>query len=67
MTPIIWVESRGDGLRKVEEIIQGANNMCTVVGNIISSVAQVAGYGGKKSRYDVPIVVLGEGLIDIHG
>ena len=67
MTPIIWVESRGDGLRKVEEIIQGTNNMCTVVGNIISSVARVAGYGGKKSRHDVPIVVLGEGLIDIHG
>ena len=61
------MESRDDCFGMMEEVTEKLNNMCTVVGNIISSVARVAGYGGKKSRHDVPIVVLGEGLIDIHG
>ena len=42
----------------MEEIIEGLNNMCTVVGDILSSVAWVAGYGdasccGEKSCDDV--------------
>jgi hypothetical protein len=42
------VERWGDGLGKVEEVTEGLNNMCTVVGVIISSVAWVAGYGGAR-------------------
>ena len=30
------------------EVIEGLNNMCAVVGNITSSVARVAGYGGAR-------------------
>jgi len=52
------VESRGDCSGKMEEVIEGLNSMCTVVGDIISSVAWVAGYGGvsccdEKSCDDV--------------
>ena len=50
------------------------NNMCTVVGDIMSSMARVAGYGGtgccgEKSLGEVrsPRVVLGAGLKDIPG
>ena len=32
----------------MEEVIDGLNNMCTVVGDIISSMAWVVGYGGAK-------------------
>jgi len=32
----------------MEEVIEGLNNMCTVVGDIISSVTWVAGYGGAS-------------------
>jgi hypothetical protein len=44
-------------LGKVEEVTKGLNNMYTVVGDIMSSVARVAGYGGarccgEKSRDD---------------
>jgi hypothetical protein len=42
------VERRGDGLGKVEEITEGLSTMCIVVGDIISSMAWVAGYGGSK-------------------
>jgi hypothetical protein len=45
---VIWVERRGDGLGKVEEVIEGLNNMCTVIGDIVSSVTRVAGYGGAR-------------------
>jgi hypothetical protein len=48
--------------------------MCTVIGDIISSVARMAGYGGarccgEKSCDDVRLgrVLIGEGLKDIHG
>ena len=42
----------------MEEVIEGLNSMCTVVGDIISSVTWVAGYGGasccgEKSYDDV--------------
>jgi hypothetical protein len=42
----------------VEEVTEELNNMYTVVGDIMSSVAQVAGYGdarccGEKSRDDI--------------
>jgi hypothetical protein len=42
----------------MEEVIEGLNNIRTVVGDIISSVAWVAGHGdasscGKKSCDDV--------------
>ena len=59
----------------MEEVIEGLNNMCTVVGDIISSVAQVAGYvvQGVVAKNLVRTldlgqlrVVLGEGLKDIH-
>jgi hypothetical protein len=45
-------------LKKVEEVTDGLNNMCTVVGDIMFFVARVAGYGGarccgEKSRDDV--------------
>jgi hypothetical protein len=45
-------------LKKVEEVTKGLNNMCTMAGDIMSSVALVARYGGvwccsKKSRDDV--------------
>ena len=58
----------GDGLGRMEEVTEGFNNMCTVIGDIISSVTRVVGYGGvrccgKKSRDDVSLgqhrVVLG--------
>ena len=63
---------------KVEEVTERFNNMCTVVGDIISSVAWVAGSDMvvqivvvKKlvTMLDLgqPRVVLGEGLKDIHG
>ena len=47
-----------DCFRKMEEVIDGLNNMCTVVRDIISSVAWVTRYGdasccGKKSCDDV--------------
>ena len=32
----------------MEEVIEGLNNICTVVGDIISSIAWVAGYGGAR-------------------
>ena len=32
----------------MDEVIEGLNNMCTVVGDILSSVAWVAGYGGAS-------------------
>jgi hypothetical protein len=32
----------------VEEVTEGLNNMYTVVGDIISSVAWVTGYGGAR-------------------
>ena len=32
----------------MEEVIEGLNNMCTVVEDIISFVAWVAGYGGAR-------------------
>jgi hypothetical protein len=38
----------GDGLKKVEEVTDGLNNMCTVVGDIMFFVARVAGYGGAR-------------------
>ena len=42
------MESRGDCSGKMEEVIEGLNNICTVVGDTISSMAWVAGYGGAK-------------------
>ena len=60
----------------MEEVIEGLNNMCTVVGDIISSVARVAGYVVqgvvvkdlvRTLDLGQPRVVLGEGLKDIHG
>ena len=42
------MESRGDCFGKMEKVIEVLNNMCTMVGNIISSVAWVAGYGGAS-------------------
>jgi hypothetical protein len=63
-------------LGKVEEVTEELNNMYTVVGDIMSSVAQVAGYGdarccGEKSRDDIRLGStqsgLGKGLKDIHG
>ena len=60
----------------MEEVIEGLNNICTVVGDIISSIAWVAGYGGARCcgekscddvRFGQPRVVLDEGLKDIHG
>jgi len=32
----------------MEDVIEGLNNMCTTVGDIISSVAWVTGYGGAN-------------------
>ena len=32
----------------MEEVIEELNSMCTVVGDIISSVAWVVGYGGAS-------------------
>ena len=67
---------RGDDLKKVEEVTERLNNMCTMVWDIMSSVAQVAGHDGARycgenvtttSDLDRPRVVLGEGLKDIHG
>jgi hypothetical protein len=40
-------------LGKVEEVTEGLNNMCTVVGDNISFVVWVAGYGGEKSHDNV--------------
>ena len=60
----------------MEDVIEGLNNMCTVVGDIISFVARVARYvvQGVVAKNLVitldlgqPRVVLGEGLKDIHG
>ena len=61
----------------MEKVIKELNNMYTVVGDIISFVACVTGYGGarccgKKNLVMTlnlvqPRVVLGEGLKDIHG
>ena len=62
----------------MEEVIERFNNICTVVGDIISSVAWVAGLDMvvqiivvKKlvTMLDLgqPKVVLDEGLKDIHG
>ena len=42
-----------DCFRKMEEVIDGLNNMCTVVGDIISSVAWVAGYGDARLILEV--------------
>ena len=42
------MESRGDYFGKMEEVIEGLNSMCTLVGDIISSVSCVAGYGGAR-------------------
>ena len=42
------MESRGDCFGKMEEVIEGLNNICTVVEDIISSVAWVDGYGGAS-------------------
>ena len=65
---------RDDSLVKVEEVTERFNNMCTMVDDIMSSMARVAGYGGtgccgEKSLGEVrlPRVVLGAGLKDIHG
>ena len=49
---------RGDGLGKLEEVVYGLNNMCTMVGDITSSMVRVAGYGGvrwcgEKSRDNI--------------
>ena len=33
---------------KMENVTERLNNMCTVVGDIIFSVVQVAGYGGAR-------------------
>ena len=41
-------EQAGDCFGKKEEVIEGLSNMCTVVGDIMSSVAWVAGYGGAR-------------------
>jgi hypothetical protein len=66
----------GDGLEKVEEVTEGLNNMCTMVRDIISSVARwkdmvMLGVAAKNlvTTLDLsqPRVVLGEGLKDIHG
>ena len=72
------MENRGDCFGRMEEVIERFNNMCTVVGDIISSVAWVAVSDMvvqivvvKKlvTMLDLgqPRVVLGEGLKDIHG
>ena len=39
---------RGDGLGRVEEVTEGLNNMCIVVGNIMSFVTRVTRYGGAR-------------------
>ena len=48
---VIWVEKRGDGLEKVEEVTEELNSMCTMVGDTMSSVVWLAGARccGKKS------------------
>ena len=48
----------GDGLGRMEEVTEGFNNMCTVIGDIISFMTQVTGYGcgrccDEKSHDDV--------------
>ena len=42
------MKSRGDCFRKMEEVIEELNNMCTVVGDIIYSMAWVARYSGAN-------------------
>ena len=37
-----------DCFGKMEYVIEGLNNICIMVGDIISSVAWVAGYGGTS-------------------
>jgi hypothetical protein len=38
----------GDCFGKMEEVIKGLNNICTVVGDIISSMAWMVGYRGAR-------------------
>ena len=46
--PVIWVECMGDCFGKMEYVIEELYNICIMVGDIISSVAWVAGYGGTS-------------------
>ena len=48
MTPSYGWRVGGDCFGKIEEVIEGLNTMCTMVRDIISSMAWVVGYDGVR-------------------